>query len=94
MAHARKMKVVPCRVEEETIMDTQSDRELIDELASRHDELIVIRPKASNVAGDDKLVIFCKTNVEDGGYDIMQASELLHDALRGLMDNSLVEKDD
>ena len=46
------------------------------------------------MAGGDKLVVFCKTNVEDGGYDIMQASELLHDALRGLMENSLVKDDD
>ncbi len=74
-------------------METRTDTELIEELASRHEELIVIRPKASNMVNRDKLVIFCKTNVEDGGYDIMQASELLHDALRGLMENSLVKND-
>ena len=38
-------------------METLTDKELIEELASRHDELIVIRPKASNMAGEDKLLI-------------------------------------
>ena len=71
-------------------METRTDTELIEELASRHDELIVIRPKASNVAGEDKLMIFCQTN--ENGYEIVEAAKLLHDALVGLMENSLVEK--
>ena len=75
-------------------LDTVTDRELIDELASRHDELIVIWPKVSNIANGDKLMVFCKTNGEDYRYDIMQASELLHDALRGLMEDLLVKKDE
>lgn len=75
------------------MMETKTDTELIEELASRHDELIVIRPKASNIANEDKLIVFCKTNVEDGGYDIVQAAELLHDGLMGLIKNSLVKND-
>lgn len=72
-------------------METKTDTELIEELSSRHDELIVIRPTASNIAGaDTKLKVFCKTKTEDGGYDIMQAVSLLHDAQVGLLQECLV----
>jgi hypothetical protein len=79
----------------EIMLDTKTTSELIDELAKRYDELIVIRPKASNVVGSDtKLNVFCKTKVEDGGYDIMQAVELLHDAQVGLLKDCLVKTDE
>ncbi len=68
-------------------MESLTDKELIEELASRHDELIVIRPKVTNVKTDIKLVVFCKT--KEDGYDIFVAVELLHDAQVGLMTDSL-----
>ena len=69
-------------------METRTDTELIEELASRHDELIVIRPKASNMAGEDKLMIFCQTN--ENGYELTEAARLLHDALIGLIETSTI----
>ncbi len=70
------------------MIHTLTDKELIGELASRHNELIVIRPKASNMAGEDKLLIFCQTNKD--GYELTEAARLLHDALIGLIETSTV----
>ncbi len=74
-------------------METKPDDELIDELARRHKDLIVIRPMASNMAGKkDKLRVFCKTNSSDGTYDLFEAAELLHDAHVGLMRDCLTKE--
>ena len=76
-------------------METKTDTELIDELASRHDELIVIRPKASNMANKVELVVFCKTKTTpDGLYDLFEAIELIHDAEVGLIRDCLIKQDD
>ena len=73
-------------------METITDKELIDELAGRHAELIVIRPKASNSAGSgDKLVVFCKTKTTDCSYDLFEAVELLHEAELGLIRDCFIE---
>ncbi len=73
-------------------MDTVSDTVLIQELASRHNELIIIRPKASNRKGsDEKLVVFCKTkSTPDGCYDLYEAMDLLHEAQVGLIRDCIV----
>ena len=72
-------------------MDTLTDNELITELATRHSELIVIRPKASNVAGSEgRIVVFCKTKTSDHAYDLFEAVELLHEAGIGLIRDCLV----
>ncbi len=74
------------------MIDTHSDKELIGELASRHDELIVIRPRASNAKGSkDRIVIFCKTKTADNSYDLYEATELLNDAQVGLMRDCIVK---
>ena len=71
-------------------MQDLTDKELIDELASRHAELIVIRPKASNARNmANRLVVFAKTKTDQNGYDIFEAMELLHDATVGLLKDSL-----
>ena len=74
------------------MIDTQSDKELIDELASRHNELIVIRPHACNKAGHmDELKTFCKTKTPDGSYDLYEAIEMLHAAEIGFMRACIVD---
>ena len=73
-------------------METRTDTELIEELASRHDELIVIRPHACNKAGHmDELKTFCKTRTPDGSYDLYEAVEMLHAAEIGFMRNCIVD---
>ena len=69
------------------MLETITDKELIGELASRHNELIVIRPKATNKKTDVELVVFCKT--KEDGYDIFDAMGLMHDAEIGLMGDSI-----
>ncbi len=73
-------------------METKTDTELIVELASRHDELVVIRPCACNrVDSKDKLRVFCKTkSTPDGSYDLYEAIELLHEAQVGLVRDCIV----
>ncbi len=74
-------------------METRTDTELIDELASRHDELIVIRPHACNKAGHtDELKTFCKTKTSDGSYDLYEAIEMLHAAEIGFMHNCIINE--
>ena len=68
-----------------------TDRELIDELALRHDRLIVIRPRRED---DEKIIVFAKTECEDGTYDLFEATNMLQDAVLGLMNNCLVEDQD
>lgn len=75
-------------------MDTKTDYELIAELAKRHTDLIVIRPKASNIVGDAELRVFCKTSDRNGTYDLFEVLTLLHDAEIGLMRDCLVKDDD
>lgn len=65
-----------------------TDRELIDELALRHDRLIVIRPRRED---DEKIIVYAKTDVDDGTYDLLEATGMLQDALLGLMNDCLVE---
>ncbi|KKM73901.1 hypothetical protein LCGC14_1405810 [marine sediment metagenome] len=75
-------------------METKTDAELIEELARRHDELIVIRPNASNRAGSrDELKTFCKTKTPDGSYDLFEAIEMLHAAQVGLMRDCIVNNE-
>ena len=75
------------------MMETRTDGELIDELARRHKDLIVIRPMASNIADKkDKLRVFCKTSSSEGTYDLFEAVELLHDAHVGLMRDCLTKE--
>ncbi len=74
-------------------METLTDNELIDELASRHNELIVIRPHACNKAGHmDELKTFCKTKTPDGSYDLYEAIEMLHAAEIGFIRDCLVKE--
>ena len=73
-------------------METLTDNELIDELASRHNELIVIRPHACNKAGRmDELKTFCKTKTPNGSYDLYEAIEMLHAAEIGFMRACIVD---
>lgn len=67
------------------------DRELIDELALRHDRLIVIRPRRED---DEKIIVYAKTETDDGTYDLMEATGMLQDALLGLMNDCLVKEDE
>ncbi len=68
------------------MMEARTDNELIDELASRHAELIVIRPHACNKVGHtDELKTFCKTKNPDCSYDLYEAIEMLHAAEIGFM---------
>ncbi len=73
-------------------MNTQTDTELITELASRHDELVVVRPRNSNMKGSkDQIMVFCKTkSTPDGSYDLYEAIELLYEAQVGLMRDCIV----
>ncbi len=77
-------------------METKTDCELIHELASRHDELIVIRPNASNKAScSEQINIFCKTKTtHDGWYDLDEAVQLLHEGTVGLIHNCISLKED
>lgn len=71
-------------------LETYTDKELIKELATRHNDLIVIRP---NRKKDDKLKVFTRTRICEGGehsYDVLEAVQLLHDAQIGIMKDSLV----
>lgn len=67
-----------------------TDRELIDELAKRHDRLIVIRPRREE---DEKIIVFAKTECEDGTYDLFEATGMLHDAQLGLLNDCLIKED-
>lgn len=69
-------------------METVTDAELIEELASRHDELIVIRPDRKD---DNSTIVFCKTKIVDQSYDLYEALELLHGASMGIMRDCLTE---
>lgn len=76
------------------MLETKTDNELIEELASRHSDLVVIRPMATNMANEkDKLRVFCKTNTNEGSYDLYEAIELLHDAHVGLIRDCLVKEE-
>ncbi len=68
-----------------------TDRELIDELALRHDRLIVIRPRRED---DEKIIVYAKTDADDGTYDLLEATGMLQDALLGLMNDCFVEDRD
>ena len=73
-------------------IETLTDKELIDALASRHDELIVIRPHACNKVGHaDELKTFCKTKTPDASYDLYEAIEMLHAAEIGFMRDCIVD---
>jgi hypothetical protein len=75
-------------------MDTRTDTEFIKELASRHDELVVVRPRNSNMAGSkDQIMVFCKTkSTGNNAYDLYEAIELLHEAQVGLMRDCIVNE--
>lgn len=64
-------------------LDTKTDRELIDELSSRYDKLIVIRPDRKK---ENKVLVFCNTkNDMDVPYTLIEATEMLQDAHIGLI---------
>lgn len=57
-----------------------STKDLIKELANRHKELIVIREQKKKVNQDN---VFCKTSFgkkgrKDKGFDLIEATEMLH----------------
>lgn len=67
-----------------------TDRELIDELAKRHDRLIIIRPRRED---DKKIIVYAKTETDDGTYDLLEATGMLQEALIGLMNDCLVKEE-
>lgn len=59
---------------------------LLDELASRHKEFLVIRPVASNRTDlTRRLSIYCKTPHGEAGFDLFEATEMLQAAQLGLL---------
>jgi len=72
-------------------MEFITDVELIEELAKRHDRLIVIRPRRED---DEKITVFAKTECEDGTYDLFEATGMLQDAQLGLLNACLVKEDE
>lgn len=74
------------------VLESATDKELIEELASRHEDLLVVRPKATNRKDDAELVVYCKT--KGGHYDIFDALDLIHDATIGLMRDCMTKCED
>ena len=60
------------------MLETYTDRELIKELSSRHDKILVIRPDIKNTS---RLKVYCNTvNDIDAPYTLIDATEMLQDA--------------
>ena len=77
-------------------LDYITSDELIAELASRHRELIVIRDRAK---GRNEDAVFVKTEFGnksrlDKGYDLIEATEMLHATHRQLVCDFLDEVED
>lgn len=66
----------------ETDLDLVSTGDLITELANRHEEIIVIREYKKHTNEDN---VFVKTNFgkkgrQDKGFDLIEATQMLHSA--------------
>ena len=63
-----------------TDLDLVSTDDLIEELATRHKELIVIREHKKGIDEDNVFVKtdFGKKGCQDKGFDLIEATEMLH----------------
>lgn len=78
-----------------TTLDLISTSDLIEELANRHSELIVIREYKKKVNRDNVFVKtgFGKKGRRDKGFDLIEATQMLHAAHWQLIYNYLDEID-
>ncbi len=78
-----------------TSLELVSTNDLIEELANRHSELIVIREHKKGVKEDNVFVKtgFGKKGRKDKGFDLIEATQMLHAALWQLIHDYLDDID-
>jgi hypothetical protein len=65
------------------MIDTFTDFEIKQELAKRYEKVIVIHPNRKN---PENISVFCKTDNDiDAPYTLIDATEMLQDAQKGLI---------